>query len=95
MQSPLRYDSIKEHSNSYEEVQRKISISPNPARDKIVINGIDNSCTYIIYDAMGKISKVGILDYPYHINVAQLLQGTYILKVITDDSYSFVKFLKQ
>lgn len=95
MQSPLRYDSIKEHSNSYEEVKRKISISPNPARDKIVINGIDNSCTYIIYDAMGKISKVGILDYPYHINVAQLLQGTYILKVITDDSYSFVKFLKQ
>lgn len=70
-------------------------ISPNPARDKIVINGIDNSCTYIIYDAMGKISKVGILDYPYHIKVAQLLHGTYILKVITDDSYSFVKFLKQ
>lgn len=44
---------------------------------------------------MGKIVKIGIIKHPYQIGVAQLLQGTYILKVITDDSYSFVKFLKQ
>lgn len=76
-------------------VDEPFSISPNPARDIIVIDGIGNSCTCIIYDAMGKMSKVGTLDYPYHIDVAQFLRGTYILKVITDDNYSFVKFLKQ
>lgn len=87
--------SLIESSNFNEENNNTISISPNPAADEIVIDGICNSGTYTIYDAMGKIEKVGTLDFPYHINVAQLLQGTYILRVTTGNNHSYVKFLKQ
>lgn len=44
---------------------------------------------------MGKIVKIGVLDAPYSINVAQFLQGTYILRTSMNDGYSYVKFLKQ
>lgn len=95
MQSNVRYSRIREHSSSQEEPINYISISPNPAKEKLVIEGLYNYCTYIIYDAMGRIEKMGILYYPYHIDVAQLLQGTYILKVTSDNVNSYIKFLKQ
>lgn len=69
--------------------------TPSPAKDEIVVAGINNNCKYIIYDSMGKIVKIGVLDAPYSINVAQFLQGTYILRTSMNDGYSYVKFLKQ
>lgn len=72
-----------------------ISVSPNPALDNIVVSGVNKESSYVIYDTMGKIVKIGIIKHPYQIGVAQLLQGTYILRVTTGDYHSYVKFIKQ
>lgn len=70
-------------------------VSPNPATDEIFIEGLDGDHVYAIYDVMGKLVKTGTIDDSYHIDVAQLLQGEYVLKLFMNDCYLYVKFLKK
>ena len=92
--SGTKYTADSSHK-LYDDGYSNIHVSPNPAVDEIVIIGIDDECKYLIYDMMGKVVKVGQLHSPYNINVAQLLQGQYVLKITTDIGYLYVKFIKK
>lgn len=62
----------------------KTSIFPNPATDKIFLDGFEDSETYSIYTILGNRIKSGKLDNS-EIHVEDLNPGIYILSISTED----------
>lgn len=66
--------------NSHEE--ENLAVFPNPAKDRIVINGIE-AYSVQVYNALGQ--KVKIVENANEISVADLPEGVYLLKVTASD----------
>ena len=68
-----------------QEVANTLTLYPNPASDYVHIDGVDeNTCSEIsVFDMTGRL----IIKYPYcnELNVSDLQNGIYMLRVIGDD----------
>lgn len=78
--------------------QQKIKIYPNPASEVITLEGLDanSKSTLSIIDADGKIiMQTTTFNSSYTINIKQLPQGTYFLKIESGNNKTALKFVKQ
>lgn len=75
------YDAVNENKDS------EISIYPNPAKDKVVIEGLE-AIEVWVFNAFGQ--NVKIVLGTNEINVNDLSQGMYLLRVIATDGTSHV-----
>jgi M6 family metalloprotease-like protein len=72
---------------------RSIHIYPNPTKDVLILS-INDASRLEVYDLLGRI----ILSETYpdsEINVSSLQQGTYFVKIFTDNNCYTEKFIKQ
>jgi len=79
-------------------VNNNLNIYPNPTQGNLVFNikEINNSSQYEIYTVDGKFVKSGIVDSSTNINlnVSELINGMYILRVISEQNMYTGKFIK-
>jgi|TARA_R110002012_G_scaffold212774_2_gene383851 hypothetical protein len=75
------------------EVVETVSISPNPTTKYLTISSIQNLTTYEIYDVLGK--KILSKDIIKEINVSNLKDGVYFLKLKGPNQTFNKKFIKQ
>lgn len=74
----------------------EIIIYPNPAKDKMNIQGIESASTLMIYDINGKqIHTQSIKPDDISVSVQSLARGMYILKIINQKGVYFSKFMKE
>lgn len=84
---------VEDGANSIDENERTvISLYPNPAHNKININGIDLGLPYVIVNMDGKEILKGKIDGA--IDISSFEHGFYILRVYTDSPTS-IKFQKE
>ena len=76
------------------EDQSRISISvyPNPAKDKLFIQGLSNSSKVSIYNVLGKLVLSEITSS--EIDIKNLIRGVYIIKIIHEQKDIIHKFIK-
>ncbi|MCC6939972.1 MAG: T9SS type A sorting domain-containing protein [Flavobacteriales bacterium] len=73
-----------------------ITITPNPASDRITIGGLDcSTCSVSVYDISGRIVRIDRLapSRPT-LAIADLLPGTYILRIESGPSMQTFRFVK-
>jgi len=70
---------------------RSISLYPNPANDKIRLEGLDSQSEIRIYDAFGTCVKTLTLNENGEITVDDLAAGLYLLRVNSKQTVKFVK----
>lgn len=78
---------------SAEVKKMELSIYPNPTTDILNIKTQEKLVGISIFDSAGK--QINIKRDDSHINVSQLIKGTYILKVVTDKAVYQEKFIKK
>lgn len=69
----------------------KVSIYPNPTSNFITVSGLFNSESYVIYDMMGRALQNGDINDNNTINIENLSNGSYILKLTNGFSSSIIK----
>jgi len=72
--------------------QNNYSIIPNPSNDNIIINGINKNVEILFYDINGK--RVLEAKTGQNIDISSLRTGMYFVKIVTEDSVTIKKFLK-
>jgi hypothetical protein len=71
----------------------KLIISPNPAQNKIRVNGIKNNASFQIFDLTGKLKMSGqVLPNQLEIDVQEFTDGLYLLKVYNAQELYCSKF---
>ncbi|HNR20736.1 MAG TPA: T9SS type A sorting domain-containing protein [Bacteroidia bacterium] len=94
----VQYGSIPTSLTNINVFQRNISVSPNPASDFILLNGLNNGAdkTVTIMSVDGKPIKQIQLKFTtsHQINVSDLHSGLYLLKVQSPTDCRHVKFIK-
>lgn len=90
------YNNQCESSLSTSEVLNKneINIYPNPANDFIHVKNVKGSNSYKIFDASGRIFLEDHLKEE-KINVSSLIEGNYMLQIISKDKIQSLKFIKK
>lgn len=74
------------------EVKHNISLSPNPAHNVIHINGVAIDTRYTIYNAIGNVVKMDMIDATNKINIEALNEGMYTIKFEGNQQpYRFIK----
>ncbi len=68
-----------------------ISLSPNPTSERILVNNISEKSAYSITNIQGQVLQTGTVNVDEQINVSNLPQGLYFLKVQTQ----VAKFVKE
>jgi hypothetical protein len=72
---------------------KTISVSPNPAKNILMVQGLSEKTTYKILDLNGKIVTTGITDPNSNlVTINQLNTGAYFLVL---DNLGKVKFIKE
>lgn len=74
----------------------KFNIYPNPAKDIVIVNAVENIKKIEIFNILGQ--RMIASDFSAHnaqINVSNLSQGTYLIKTYTDNAVGTKKFIKQ
>ena len=81
----------------FEGSNNDLFIYPNPANNKITIEGISNSNTsYILYNISGKIISKGDLNNSnITIDISRLQKGTYFLKTFQESKSQTLSFIKE
>jgi hypothetical protein len=69
-----------------------VSLYPNPANDKLFLEGLEEECEISIYNAMGMKVKTISLQGDAEINISELPAGLYLLHI---DSQRTLKFIKE
>ncbi|MBN1116653.1 MAG: T9SS type A sorting domain-containing protein, partial [Bacteroidales bacterium] len=72
----------------------KIKIFPNPVNEVLYFESCYLPISYSIYSIDGNILKNGILIEGQSINISELNQGIYFLKLLYNESYLLKKFIK-
>lgn len=72
----------------------KISIFPNPVKDKIFINNIPNITEVKIYSSEGRLLK-STKTNSNKVEVSSLMKGTYYLEIVTSTKNYKIKFIKE
>lgn len=84
------------HEQSMREQHSNIRITPNPVVEVLNLEGVsDEKASFIIYDAMGKMVKIGTIFATHQINVANLCPGAYIIRLCNCGSFEYIKFIKE
>ncbi len=66
-------------------------LSPNPSAEFIQISGIEREMSYVIYDILGKEIENGLVMNDQKINVGNLSNGMYLLKLEEGNTIKFQK----
>jgi len=84
-------------STSETKTQTKIQVYPNPVKDILKIKALDNEKINSVglYTSTGIFIKQIDLNSNSEINVSQLTEGVYILKIQSENSSSSTKFIKE
>ena len=69
-----------------------ISIYPNPANDKLFIQGLSGVSEISIYDVLGKLVLAKTISS--EIEVTNLKKGFYIIKIVAEQKETIQKFIK-
>ncbi len=72
------------------EIQKQ-SLFPNPASDYFRISGIDQSGIFTIYNRLGIVVKNGIVSKDEEVNIQNLPNGLYFLKIDDGKTFKFIK----
>ncbi len=76
-------------------ISSSISVYPNPAKEKLYINGVSDFSKVVITDATGKIISRSILSSGEHfLNINHLSKGIYFLKIERGGNLQTLKFFK-
>ena len=72
----------------------KVKLYPNPAKDYVELENLENGNQIEIFNSVGQ--KVLDLSYPTNgkINISNLFPGVYFLKTKTNNTFSNFKFIK-
>lgn len=80
--------------NSEENLDKeKLTFSPNPAHSKIVINSNDKIESVEVYDISGKL--ISTHSNTYEIDISELMQGMYFLRMNLGNEIVTKKFIKE
>lgn len=71
-----------------------VQIFPNPANDKVEVNGIDNA-TIEIMNMQGQLVKTLNTLSKSTIDISQLPNGVYMMRIISDNGIVVKKFIKE
>ena len=80
-----------------EENSFSISVSPNPAQDKLTVQTGEIIKEIKVFDINGNhiISQKGIYSKKHHLDISNLKKATYILRITTDSGkQGYMKFIK-
>ena len=69
------------------------TISPNPAKDYIIVEGINSDVEYIIFNMTGTMIQQGRSDNSSTIYFSNLPKGIYILQLTTHENKMMSKFI--
>lgn len=73
-----------------------LTITPNPANNFIILNGISNAKSVSIYNMEGKLmSHWNHINGQRQLNISNLRQGIYIIKVFWNNNEDLYKLIKQ
>jgi len=64
---------------------------PNPSKDFIIIKGIDKDANYTIFDNLGKMINSGVVSENKKIEIKNLMNGLYFLRVDNGQTFKFIK----
>lgn len=85
----------KDFTVGIEKLHENVQVFPNPTRNLLFIKGINTSnLNYSIFDLNQKLVKEGINQTDNSIDIGDLLNGVYILKVISKESIFTSKIIK-
>ena len=68
-----------------------VSLYPNPASDKLYLEGLEEECEISIYNVMGTKVKTTILQGDSEINISDLPAGLYFVRIGNRHSLKFIK----
>ncbi|MBR3730550.1 MAG: T9SS type A sorting domain-containing protein [Bacteroidales bacterium] len=71
-----------------EQDQQQVSLCPNPAKENVLIKGIELAEVQV-YNALGQLVKT--VQNAYEINVSDLLEGIYLLRITAADGECYTK----
>lgn len=87
---------VQQQAALNEQLNAAVSLTPNPATDRITITGITEGRVDVqIYDATGHIVIGRQTLSGYDMNVSKLSAGTYYCKIFANNAYISKKFVKQ
>ncbi len=77
-------------------VEPSFVIYPNPAEDKIWIDGLPIDAEMIITDGLGReVARLKIAEPNVELNVQNYVQGVYFVTILHSDTQSTARFIKQ
>jgi hypothetical protein len=82
---------LAENISDTKVINTDINISPNPSSSFIQISGLKNTEYYRIYNILGKQIAKGFVSNNEKINIQNLKNGLYLLKVNNMHSKKFLK----
>ncbi|SHL75905.1 BspA family leucine-rich repeat surface protein [Chryseobacterium polytrichastri] len=85
---------IRENLSTSENSLSQISIYPNPAQDIVYVKNLSDAKNFIITDLSGRIITKDTFQND-HINISNLIKGSYILQIIAKDKIHTFKFIKK
>ena len=68
-----------------------VSLYPNPAKDKLFLEGLEEESEICIYNAMGMKVKTMTLQGDAEINISELPAGIYLLRIGNQRTLKFIK----
>jgi hypothetical protein len=79
-----------------EQLNNTVSLTPNPATDKITIQGIDEGKVDVqVFDAKGNVVIGRHTLNSLEVSISKLSAGTYYCKIFANNAYISKKFVKQ
>ncbi|MEO6189452.1 MAG: T9SS type A sorting domain-containing protein [Saprospiraceae bacterium] len=91
--NPILCGTVGTHSASKNNLGQ-IEIYPNPVREKIFLENLDNNTSYSIFSTNGVVVSKGIAHNSTSISTNQLEEGMYILQLQKNSSIRNWKFVK-
>lgn len=72
-----------------------LTATPNPARDRLYLAGLDGPAELRVRDATGRVASAGRVNGPAVIDVAGLKAGIYLLEARSKRGTAVVRFMKE
>ncbi|EGV43581.1 T9SS type A sorting domain-containing protein [Bizionia argentinensis JUB59] len=73
------------------ETVTQLNLYPNPSNEYIIISGLNKSENYVIYNTIGTEIGNGIISKQENINIQNLTNGLYFLKLKNGSTFKFLK----